>query len=377
MDHRSRIAACKRIVVKIGTSTLTYPDGQLNLWRIEHLVREIADLDNQGKEVLVVSSGAIGVGAVRMGYKKIPRTMPEKQALAAIGQGALLHLYEKLFAEYGKTVAQVLITREDFNERVRYLNATNALLSLLDMKVIPIINENDTVVVEEIRFGDNDTLSALVAGVVNADLLLILSDVDGYYDSDPRNHDSARLIAEIDEITPEMDESSHTKGGSFASGGMYTKLQAARICMNTGIPMIIANSGQDNIIRRVIKGETLGTLFVPREEKMHARKKWIAFGSLVQGSLIIDVGAQNALLKAGKSLLPSGIKEIQGDFDRGDIVTILDGGNKEIARGIVNYSAAEIRKIAGKKTDEIEKTLGSKDYDEVIHRDNLSKTNDK
>lgn len=371
MSKRKLLKGCRRVVIKVGTSTLTHSNGQLNLRRIESLVREIADLHNQDIEVLVVSSGAIGVGANRMGYKKVPKTIPEKQALAAIGQGALLHLYEKLFAEYGKTVAQVLITRGDFDERLRYLNATNAFLAILSMKVIPIINENDTVVVEEIKFGDNDTLSALVAGVVDADLLLILSDVDGFFSSDPRVDRSAALISEIEEITDDMDDHSHNRGSSFSSGGMHTKLKAARMCMAAGIPMVIANSSEENVIRRVVDGEQLGTLFIPRAERMHARKKWIAFGSVTQGAVAVDAGAEQALLQRGKSLLPSGVVQVQGEFERGAIITVLNQAGIEIARGVVNYSHDEIGQIAGKKTTEIEKILGSKDYDEIIHRNNL------
>ena len=372
MSRRKNLKACRRVVVKIGTSTLTYSNGQLNLQRIERLVRELADLHNRGMEVLLVSSGAIGVGATRMGYKKIPRTMPEKQALAAIGQGALVQLYEKLFSEYNKTVAQVLLTRGDLDERLRYLNATNALLAILDLGVIPIINENDTVVVEEIKFGDNDTLSALVASIVDADLLIILSDVDGLYDSDPRVNKEACLQVEVDEITPVMEENSKNRGSSFSSGGMLTKLKAARICMAAGIPMVIANSDSENIIRRIMDGKEIGTLFIPREEKMQARKKWIAFGTLPQGQVLVDAGAEVALLQKGKSLLPSGVIAVEGDFDRGTVVAVANVDDKrEIARGMVNYSSDEIRQIAGKKSSEIEKILQGKDYDEVIHRNNL------
>jgi glutamate 5-kinase len=372
LSRRKKLKACRRVVVKIGTSTLTYSNGQLNLQRIERLVRELADLHNRGMEVLLVSSGAIGVGAIRMGYKKIPRTMPEKQALAAIGQGALVQLYEKLFSEYYKTVAQVLLTRGDLDERLRYLNATNALLAILDLGVIPIINENDTVVVEEIKFGDNDTLSALVASIVDADLLIILSDVDGLYDSDPRVNKEARLQTEVDEITPMMEENSKNRGSSFSSGGMLTKLKAARICMAAGIPMVIANSDSENVIRRIMDGEDIGTLFIPREEKMQARKKWIAFGTVPQGQVLVDAGAEVALLQKGKSLLPSGVIAVEGDFDRGTVVAVANVDDKrEIARGMVNYSSDEIRQIAGKKSSEIEKILQGKDYDEVIHRNNL------
>ncbi len=371
MKERSRLAKASRIVVKLGTSTLTYANGKLNLGQIEQLVREMADLRNRGLEMILVSSGAIGVGASRMGLKKIPKTIPVKQALAAVGQGALMQLYEKIFAEYNQTVAQVLLTRGDFDERLRYLNATNALLAILDMGVIPIINENDTVAVEEIKFGDNDTLSALVAGLIDADLLLVLSDVDGLYDDDPRLNSEARLLTRVTEITPEMEEVSHNRGSRFASGGMYTKLRAARICMTSGIPMVIANSAKADVIRRIVAGEKLGTLFVPREEKMHAREKWLAFGTLVQGCLEVDAGAVTALTKRGRSLLASGITTVAGEFERGAVVGVQGPSGAEIARGIVHYSSGEIRLIAGKRSTEIERILGEKDYDEVIHRNNL------
>lgn len=371
MITRRDLLQCKRIVVKVGTSTLTYANGKLNLTRMERLVRELADLHNAGKEVILVSSGAIGVGAEKMGIKAAPRTMPDKQALAAIGQGALLHMYEKFFAEYGRIVAQVLLTRDDFMERMRYLNATNALLAILAMEVIPIINENDTVVVEEIKFGDNDTLSALVAGITDADLLIILSDVDGLYDSDPRLNKAAVLQHEVTEITPEMERGAESKGSSFSSGGMATKLKAADMCMAAGIPMVIANNNIENVIRQIVNGNDIGTLFVPREEKMQARKRWIAFGSVPQGRLTIDDGAWSALAKRGKSLLPSGVIAVEEEFERGDVVAVITSEGAEIARGIVNYSAEEIKLIAGHKSGEISRILMAKDYDEVIHRNNL------
>ncbi|HZJ84047.1 MAG TPA: glutamate 5-kinase [Syntrophomonadaceae bacterium] len=371
MVKRSDFKNSQRLVVKVGTSTLTYKNGQLNLHRIEHIVRELSDLHNQGKEVILVTSGAIGVGASRLGFKTVPETIPQKQALAAIGQGALLHLYEKLFAEYGKTVAQVLLTRDDLDDRLRYLNATNALLAMLDMGVIPIINENDTVVVEEIKFGDNDTLSALVAAIVEAELLLILSDVDGLYDADPRTNENAIFLDEVTEITDSMEKNSKSKGSSFSSGGMFTKLKAARICMGAGVPMLIANSNIDNVIRQVVQGNQIGTLFIPKDFKINARKKWIAFGSMIHGRLVVDEGAGDALLHKGKSLLPSGIIEVIGEFDLGTVVAVVDQLDNEIARGLVNYNSEHIRLIAGRQTHEIEGLLGVKDYDEVIHRNNL------
>jgi glutamate 5-kinase len=368
---RSEFKDSHRIVVKVGTSTLTHPNGQMNLSRLDRLVREMADLHNQEIEVLLVSSGAIGTGANRMGLATVPRTLPEKQALAAIGQGALLHMYEKFFAEYNKTVAQVLLTREDLDERLRYLNATNTLLAILNYGVIPIINENDTVVVEEIRFGDNDTLSSMVAGIVDADLLIILSDVDGLYDYDPRTHPEASLQSEVHEITAEMEGNSTSRGIAFSSGGMLTKLGAARTCMAAGIPMVIANSGTENVVSRIVAGEQLGTLFVPREVKMHAREKWIAFGTVLHGRITVDEGAKTALLENGKSLLPSGIQQVEGDFERGAVVAILDTKGQEIARGMANYNAQEIALIAGMNSNKIADLLGDKDYDEVIHRNNL------
>ena len=261
MSRRKNLKACRRVVIKIGTSTLTYSNGQLNLQRIERLVREMADLHNRGLEVLLVSSGAIGVGAIRMGYKKIPRTMPEKQALAAIGQGALVQLYEKLFSEYNKTVAQVLLTRGDLDERLRYLNATNALLAILDLGVIPIINENDTVVVEEIKFGDNDTLSALIAKTIHADLLILLSDIDGLYSSDPQSDKDAKLINCVPEITKDIEECSKGSHSNIGTGGMYTKIKAAKIAVSSGISMIIANGSQDGVIEDIVSNKEVGTFF--------------------------------------------------------------------------------------------------------------------
>lgn len=371
MNIREEFKQAKRVVVKVGTSTLTHANGQLNLERMERLVRELSDLRNRDIEVVLVSSGAIGTGANRMGLKKIPKTLPEKQALAAIGQGRLLHMYEKFFADYGKTVAQVLLTREDLDERIRYLNATNTLLAILNMQVIPIINENDTVVVEEIKIGDNDTLSTMVAGIVNADLLIILSDVNGLYDSDPRINKDARLQSEVDEITEEMEANAVSRGTTFASGGMLTKLKSARICMAAGIPMVIANSAEENVIRRIIAGEELGTVFLPREEKMPSRKKWLAFGSVIHGQLKVDHGAELALLNRGKSLLASGVLAVEGEFERGTVIEVINASGGEVARGLTNYSSSEIRQIAGLKSGDIEKILGAKDYDEVIHRDNL------
>lgn len=370
--NRSNITTTKRLVIKIGTSSITHDSGKLNLMVMENLAREIADLHNRDIEVLLISSGAVGAGVGTLDYKKPVQTLPVKQALAAVGQGTLMHMYEKFFSEYGKKVAQVLLTRDVFDDRLRYLNGRNTLLSLLDLGVIPIINENDTVAVQELKFGDNDTLSSMVACIVSADLLVILSDIEGLYDSDPRTNPDARLLHEVTEITEEMESSSKTKGSALSSGGMYTKLMAARMAMSSGIPMVIAHSREKDIIRKIVDGEDKGTMFIPAGDKIQSRKHWIAFGSLSHGRIKIDRGAASALLHNGKSLLPSGITGVEGTFERGTIVSVISGRKKEIARGMVNFSSDELELIMGKQTEEIEEVLGSKDYDEVIHRDNLA-----
>ncbi|MBM7854513.1 glutamate 5-kinase [Desulfohalotomaculum tongense] len=361
----------RRVVIKIGSSSLTYSSGKLNLTQIELLVRQMADLHNQGKEVILVTSGAVGAGMGKLGLGKRPRTIPEKQAVAAVGQGVLLHMYEKFFLEYGVTVAQVLLTRGDFADRRRFLNARNALEKLLQMKVIPVINENDTVSVDELKLGDNDSLSALVAALVDADLLVILSDIEGLYDQDPRNSPRAKLLHEVFDVTGELEAAAGGAGSDVGTGGMVTKLQAAKVAGETGVPVVIARAAEKNVLCRVIKGEVLGTVFWPRGCRLEYKKRWIAFANTVAGKIFIDNGAKNALIKHGKSLLPSGITAVEGCFDIGNTVSIIDAGGVEIGRGLVNFNSSEVRKIMGKRTTEIEKILGHKDYDEVVHRNNL------
>ncbi len=363
---------CKRVVIKVGTSTVTHSTGKLNLLRMETLAREIADLQSSGREVCLISSGAVGAGVGKINFPDRPKTLPEKQALAAIGQGRLVHMYEKFFSEYGKTVAQVLLTRDVFSNRLRYLHARHTLSTLFDFGVIPIINENDTVAVDEIKFGDNDTLSAMLACLIDADLLIILSDIDGLFSDDPRINPEARLLPLVEEVSKDLLARSRTKGSKLSSGGMFTKLAAARIVMTSGIPMIIANNKEPNILRRLLDGEELGTLFIPSGSPVQARKQWIAFGSSPHGRIVIDDGAAEAIRKRGKSLLPSGIVKVEGKFSRGEVVSIVDQDEVEIARGMVNFSSDEIGIIAGHHTDEIEKLLGSTDYDEVVHRNNLA-----
>jgi len=362
----------ERIVVKVGTSTLTHQTGHLNLGGIEKLVRQITDLHNQGKEVLLVTSGAVGAGMGKLGLTQKPKTMPEKQALAAVGQGLLMQVYAKLFSEYGKTVSQVLLTREDLMERKRYLNARHALLTLLNYRMIPVINENDVVAVDELKFGDNDTLSALVASLIDADLLIILSDIEGLYTEDPRKNSQAQLISLVSEITPEIEALAGGAGSLTGTGGMFTKVQAAKIATNSGVTMLIANGGREGIVGDLLAGKELGTLFLAKEHKLHCRKRWLAFGIPLHGRLFVDEGAQKALVRRGKSLLPSGIVSLEGCFQAGDLVAVLDREGKEIARGLVNYSSEEIDLIKGASSKDIITLLGHKYYDEVIHRDNLA-----
>jgi glutamate 5-kinase len=367
--EKRQFSAVRRIVVKIGSSSLIYPTGRPNLSQVESLARQLADLYNRGKEILLVSSGAIGMGLNRLGRTRRPKTIPEKQAAAAVGQGILIHIYERCFSEYNIPVGQVLLTREDFSDRKRFLNARNTMNTLLKMGVLPIINENDTVAVEEIKLGDNDNLAALVGGLVGADMLILLSDIDGLYEGDPHTA-PARLITEVREITPELEKIAAGPKSSLGTGGMVTKIQAARIAMHSGMIMVLAAAAEADVVRRVVEGEPLGTVFWP-QVRLEDRKRWIAFSAAVQGKIYIDEGAARALLLEGKSLLPSGILAVDGDFEAGNAVSICAPGGKEIARGITNFSAGEISAIKGAKTKDLEKLLGHKTGEEVVHRNNL------
>ena len=370
--YQSLVTNAQKIVVKVGTSTLTHKNGKLNLEQIERLVRQLSDLRNQGKDVVLVSSGAIGAGMGKLNLEERPKTIPEKQAVAAVGQGILLHIYEKIFSEYGQATAQLLLTKADLEHRQRFLNARNTLLTLLRLGVIPIVNENDTVAFEEIKFGDNDTLAALVGTLIDADLVILLTDIDGFYNGDPRKNKNAKRIPVVEMIDEQIEGLAGSVGSKFGSGGMATKITAASIAVNAGIPLMIAHGAEEHIIRRLTGGEDVGTLFLPIEMKPHLRKKWIAFGSHVGGKVIVDDGAREALIHKGKSLLPSGIVAVEGSFASGDVVEIADVKGREFARGITNYSASELNRIKGQKSKDICPILGYKDFDEVIHRDNLS-----
>ena len=372
MLTRESLTEARRIVVKVGTSTLSHNTGKLNFMRIEKLVRELSDLANQGKEILLVTSGAVGAGMDRLGLKEKPKTIPQKQAAAAVGQGILMHTYEKLFAEYGQVVAQVLLTRADSVNRKHYANSRNTLLTLLDMGVIPVINENDAVSIDELKIGDNDTLSAMVASIVDADLLIILSDVEGVYTANPQENPEAVLIPEITEISADIEALAGGAGSLHGTGGMQTKIQAAKIAVNSGVAMVIASGAKDGVVRAILNGEPIGTIFLSKENRLHIKKRWLAFGSRLRGAIVVDQGCERALLKGGSSLLAAGIVAVEGDFEQGNTVRILTAQRREIARGISNYPAADVRKIIGVHTGEIAGILGGKLYDEVIHRDNLT-----
>ena len=360
----------KRIVIKVGSGVISDDQG-LDLPMIESVAAGICELRRRGYEVVLVSSGAVAAGKGDLGIIGRPRTIPLKQAAAAIGQSRLMRAYKDCLRPAGCKVAQVLLTRDDLANRRRYLNARNTLMTLLEHHILPVINENDTVVVNEIRFGDNDNLSAMVTSLVEAGLLIILSDVDGLYDRDPRQHPDAQLIPVVERFTAEIETMAGDSGSALGTGGMATKIKAAKKAVLCGVGTVIVNGRLPNILPRLFDGEELGTFFLPANDRMAARKHWIAFTKKPRGKLFVDDGAKLALTEMGRSLLPSGINGVEGGFDRGDAVRLCDQGGNEFAKGVINYSLSELLRIMGKKTSEIEKNLGYKYGDEVIHRDNL------
>lgn len=369
---REALKKAKRIVIKVGTSTITYANGKRNFSQIDRLAREISDLQNQGKEMILVTSGAVAVGVDRMGLPGKPKTIPGKQAAAAVGQGVLMHTYEKFFADYGQIVAQVLITKTEAIDRHRYTNTRNTFMELMRQRVIPIVNENDVVALDELKIGDNDNMSALVAGIVDADLVIILSDVDGLYTANPQTHPDAVIVPEVAEITPEIEASAGGVGSARGTGGMATKIQAAKAATSSGIHLVIASGTEKNAITRVLQCEELGTLFVSRENRLQFRKRWLAFGAKIAGSIVVDDGCAKAIRKAGGcSILPAGVFAVQGEFLPGSTVSVIDKDAHELARGLVHYSSAELEQIKGCNSGEIANILGHKNFDEVIHRDDL------
>ena len=370
MNTREQIKDAKRIVVKVGTSTLLYPNGKINLYRIEHLARELSDLASQGREVILVTSGAIGAGMVRMGLSERPDSMQEKQALASVGQVLLMHLYDKFFTEYGQVAGQVLLTKENFANHNQYINARNTLMAMLKSGIIPVINENDAVTVAEVKIGDNDTLSATVAAIVDADVLIILSDIDGVYDANPQTHPEAKLLSEIKEITSGVEAMAGGAGSAVGTGGMATKIEAAKIATAAGVTMFIASGGENGMLGRIIAGEDVGTVFPPKDAHLRARKGWLAFGKRISGILVVDEGCVKAL-KRGASLLAAGILATEGEYSAGSTVRVLTADYQEIARGTIAYDASAVAKIKGRKTSDFTDILDGEIHDEVIHRDNM------
>lgn len=362
----------QRIVVKLGTSTLTAGTSHLAPPRIIELVRQISDLHHLGRDVLLVTSGAIAAGRECLEFPQLPKDIPIKQMLAAVGQLHLMAIYRQLFGLYGMTIGQVLLTRADLDDRRRYLNSRNTLSALLDQRVLPVINENDTVATEEIRVGDNDNLSALVANLVEADLLVLLTDQPGLFTADPRLDPGARMIEELHDpqIPAELWQSAGGAAGGLGTGGMVTKLQAAELARRSGAMVVIARGSDPDVLLRIAAGEAVGTRFFPTATTVESRKRFMLAGGRRADRLVIDQGAVQALL-AGGSLLPVGVVAVDGRFQRGDLVRVADSGGKDIARGLVNYAALDVKRIIGQRSSEIEKILGYAYGDEVIHRNDL------
>lgn len=365
------LAARLKVVVKIGTSLLADATKGINRDRIDRTAESVAHLRSMGVQVAIVSSGAIGAGVGELRLGERPKTIPEKQAAAAVGQPILMEAYEHAFRKQNLKIAQILLTKDDFVNRSRYLNVKNTFAALFERGIIPIINENDTVAVEEIKLGDNDNLSALVANLIEAGLLIILSDVDGLYSDDPTQNANAHLIPLVEKITPQIERLAKKRRSEFSTGGMITKLEAAKQSIASGIAVIITNGTNPRAIEEIISGTYRGTLFLPLRSKLNVRKKWIGFVSDSKGAVVVDEGAKRAIVNRQKSLLPSGVVDVRGKFAQRDTITVLDDRGNEIAKGISGFSSTELLRIKGMKTAEIKKVLIRTSGDEVIHRNNL------
>ena len=367
----SVLKEAKRIVVKVGSSLVTNEGRGLDLAALSRWAQQIADLRRAGRHVVLVSSGAIAAGMQRLGWHKRPNALHELQAAAAVGQMGLIQAYETCFRKHDLMTSQILLTHEDLSDRKRYLNARSTLRTLLGLGVVPIINENDTVAIDEIRFGDNDTLAALVTNLVEADVLVILTDQAGLYDRDPRKDAGATLLSDAQAGDPALERLAGGTGSAIALGGMLTKVLAAKRAARSGAHTVIASGHEDEVLPRLARGERIGTQLVAERATLAARKQWLADHLQVRGTLVLDAGAVKALTKQGKSLLPIGVVEVGGEFERGEVVSCLDESRHEIARGLVNYSAVDSRRILRTASGEIEAKLGYVDEPELIHRDNL------
>ena len=367
----SIVKEARRIVVKVGSSLVTADGRGLDHAALTRWAEQIAALAAQGKEVVLVSSGAIAEGIARLGWNKRPKAVNELQAAAAVGQMGLVQAYESIFRTHGLHAAQVLLTHEDLADRTRYLNARSTLRTLLELKVVPIINENDTVATDEIRLGDNDTLGALVTNLIEADCLIILTDQTGLYTADPRRDVTATLVSDALAGDPELERMAGGAGSSVGTGGMLTKILAAKRAARSGAHTVICSGREDRVLLRLAAGEAIGSQLVARQAPLAARRQWLADHLQLHGGVVLDDGAVRALRDEGKSLLPVGVKNIVGEFARGEVVAVIDASGREIARGLANYSAGEARRIAGKPSSAIESELGYIDEPELIHRDNL------
>ena len=361
----------RRIVVKVGSSLVTADGRGLDHAALSRWAGQIAMLAEQGKQVVLVSSGAIAEGIARLGWSKRPHAVNQLQAAAAVGQMGLVQAYESVFRSHGLHAAQVLLTHEDLADRTRYLNARSTLRTLLVLRVVPIINENDTVATDEIRLGDNDTLGALVTNLIEADCLIILTDQTGLFTADPRRDTSATLVAEAHAGDPELERMAGGAGSSIGTGGMLTKILAAKRAARSGAHTVICSGHEDNVLLRLAAGEAIGSLLIARQAPLDARRQWLADHLQLRGGLVLDAGAVKALREDGKSLLPVGIQAVTGNFERGEVVALMDSEGHEIARGLANYSASEARRIQGKPSSAIEAALGYMDEAELVHRDNL------
>ena len=367
---REQLTRCKRCVIKIGSSILTAQGQGLDMAQIATWVKQISALQQRGMQIILVSSGAVAAGMLQLGWATRPAAVHELQAAAAVGQMGLVQAYESEFKKHGIQTAQILLTHDDLSDRKRYLNARSTLRTLIDLNVVPVINENDTVTTEEIQFGDNDSLAALAVNLIEANVLILLTDQAGLYQTDPRNDSSAELIHEAHASDPSLDDM--VRGaGTLGRGGMVTKLRAARLAARSGAKTAIAHGSEDNIINRLLLGEDVGTLLVPDQEPVSARKQWLASHLQPRGTLVLDPGAVKVLTSSGRSLLAVGVTAVHGEFQRGELIICTDGSGKEIARGLVNYNMTEAALIMGKASDQIESVLGYIDEPELIHRDNL------
>jgi len=367
---REKLKQARCWVVKVGSSLVTNNGLGLDQQAIAKWAEQLAAMQKAGTKVVLVSSGAVAEGVLRLGLKQRPRSLQQQQAAAAVGQMGLVQAYESCFMRYGVHAAQILLSHEDLSDRTRYLNARSTLTALLDMAVVPVVNENDTVATDELCFGDNDTLAALVANLINADVMVILTDQNGLYQSDPRLDSSAPLVEEASATDPSL-ASMAGEGTSLGKGGMQTKLSAARLAARSGTHTLIVNGREDKVLQRLVQGDKLGTLLYAGSEPVAARKQWLAGQLKVKGQLILDEGAVKVLRHSGKSLLAVGITEVGGKFSRGDVVACLTQSGTELGRGLVNYTAAEVRKLQGNSSGKIEQLLGYAGEEEVIHRDNL------